>query len=129
MVLEAQEEGGRASGSHSPSRKPHMGAPTGRATKQRVMLCMCEEHRALACKSCTGHLGVRHCCPWHRPGHPTGAPLQLGAWFGQGWCTQAAGGGGQERAQMGPWQTRLPRAHRGPPKGAQKSIYGADLQA
>ena len=34
------------------------------------MRTLCDEHKALGCKLCKGHRGVRHCCSRHHEGHP-----------------------------------------------------------
>ena len=53
---------------------------------RRPMQALCDEHRALACKSCKGHKGVRHCCSRHhqRPPRVLGVGSTVSAGSGEG---------------------------------------------
>ena len=94
--------------------QPHMPPPAHRAGARRVrqrrpMQTLCDAHKALACKSCRGHRGVRHCCSRHHEGHPRMVPVAGGA------RPPPPGGGGQRRRQWVGGFLRLGRhagAHR-----------------
>ena len=58
-----------------PSPPPRIRRVGSRRVGRRCPLqALCDAHRVHACKSCRGHMGVRHYCSRHHEGHPRLAP-------------------------------------------------------
>ena len=84
---------------------------------RRPMQTLCDEHRALACKSCKGHRGVWHCCSRHHEGHPKVLGGQR--------CLLVQGGGCSNNWALCPSEGRCARRLPCPGEGAGSSRAGS----